>query len=357
MGIMKKLIRKIRKKEERSDSSERITSDTIAEHREKVLAGGRTFKYPVQYVRHKLVFNAVIIGIALIFFLVALSWWQLYIVQNTSDFMYRVTRVIPIPVAVVDGQSVKYSDYLMKYRSSIHYLQEKEQINFNTEDGQRQSDFVKSQAMTDAIADTYAIKLAQENNITVSDAELEAFLKAQRASADGEVSQATYDAVILDYYGWSPEEYRYSMKTKLLRQKVAYAVDQDSTSTVEIAEELVRSKGTKGLKSVTADINKSASRIVTYGAPGFVPKANQDGGLAVAAAGMKKGEVTGPIKPTNGDGYYFVRLIDINETQVSYEFIHVPLATFSEMLSEVISSDEIVKKYISIPDLTNNQGE
>lgn len=353
---MKKLIRKIRRKEETSDSS-RITSDTLAEHREKILAGGRRFKYPVQYVRHKLVFNAIVVGVALIVLLVVFTWWQLYIVQNTSDFMYRVTRVIPVPVASVDGQQVRYSDYLMKYRSSIHYLQEKEQINFSTEDGRRQSDFVKSQAMADAIADTYATNLAKEKNITVSDVELEAFLKQQRASDDGEVSQAAYDAVILDYYGWSPAEYRYAMKTKLLRQKVAYAVDEDSTKTLEITEEQIKTNGSKGLKTVVADVNKTAPRSVRYDAPGFVPKTNQDGGLAEAATGLKKGQISSVIQPMNGDGYWFVRLLDINETQVSYEAIHIPLSTLSEQISSIVSDPEMVSKYISIPDLINDQEE
>ena len=351
------MIRKIRKKEEITSESARITSDTIAEHREKVLAGGRRFKYPVQYVRHKLVFNAIIVGIALIVLLVAFTWWQLYIVQNTSDFMYRVTRVIPVPVASVDGQQVRYSDYLMKYRSSVHYLQEKEQVNFNTEDGRRQSDFVKSQAMSDAIADAYAIKIAKEKSITVSDTELETFLKLQRESEDGEVSQAAYDAVILDYYGWSPAEYRYATKTKLLRQKVAYAVDEDSTKTLEIAEEQIKAAGNKSLKTIAESVNKVAPRSVRYDAPGFVPRTNQDGGLAEAAISLKKGQISGVIKPMNGDGYWFVRLLDINETQVSYEAIHIPLATLAEQVSLIASDSDMVTTYISIPDLVNNQEE
>jgi len=342
---MKKLLNKIRRKPQVEEST-RITTETIAEHRERVLAGGRRFKYPVQYARHRLVFNAVIIGVAVLVLLVALIGQQLYFAQNTSDFFYRVTKVIPLPVGSVEGQPIRYSDYLMKYRSSIHYLEEKEQVNLSTEDGKRQSDFVKQQAMQDAIADTYAIKIAKEQNITVSDVELETFLKLQRNSSDGVVSETTYDAVILDYYGWSPEEYRHAMKNKLLRQKVGYAIDTTAKTTSESVSKLIKA-GTTDLKVVADTTNTNASTQVTYGALGWVPRTNQDGGLAAAAAALEKGAVSTVVKSTSGDGYYFVRLIDSNENEVNYDYVHIPLTKFAKQVADAQAS-----KYITIADVT-----
>ena len=60
----------------------------------------------------------------------SVGWWQLYKNQSTSDFMYHVTEVLPLPVAKVDGEFVLYRDYLMKYRSSVYYLEQKEQVRF-----------------------------------------------------------------------------------------------------------------------------------------------------------------------------------------------------------------------------------
>lgn len=345
---MKKLVNKIRRKPEQEEST-RITTETIAEHREKVLAGGRRFKYPVQYARHKLVFNAILIGVAVIILFIVFLWWQLYSVQNTSDFMYRVTKVLPVSVARIDGERVRYSDYLMKYRSSIHYLQEKEQVNLNSEDGKRQSDFVKQQAMEDALADAYAMKLAKENGVAVTDADLETFLQQQRNSADGQVSQRTYDAVILDYYGWSPEEYRHAMKAKLLRQKVAYVVDKQAEATADRIAELVTGNNVN-LKSIAAKINSEEGAQVTFAAQGWVPANNQDGGLAVAAAALKKGSVSSVIASTNGDGYYFVKLVDRNDTQVNYEYIHIPLTAFEEQLQAIRNADT-TKVHITIPEV------
>jgi len=346
---MKKLLNKIRRKPTAEETS-RITTETIAAHRERILAGGRRFKYPVQYARHKLVINAIIITVATLLILVGVGYWQLYSAQNTSDFIYRVTRVLPLPVAVIDGQPVRYSDYLMKYRSSIHYLQDKERVNLKTEDGKRQSDFVKQQAMEDALADAYAIKLAKENNVTVSAAELETYLKQQRSSSDGDVSEATYDAVILDYYGWSPEEYRHAMETKLLRQKVTYEVDQKAKSVAEDIGKRITA-GSLDMKVIADEVTKASNTQVVYGALGFVPKSNQDGGLAAAASKLQKGQISSIIKSATGEGYYYVKLVDINDTQVNYEYVHVPLTAFSRQL-DAAKDNKKVTEYIKVPEVT-----
>ena len=346
---MKKLLNKIRIGKKSLPETARITTETIAQHRERILAGGRRFKYPVQYARHRLVFNAIIITIATLIVLIGVGYWQLYPAQNTSDFMYRVTRVLPVPVAKIDGQPVLYSDYLMKYRSSIHYLETKERVNLKTEDGRRQSDFVKSQAMDDSLADAYAVKLAEEHNVTVTNAELQTFLKQQRSSTDGEVTEATYNAVILDYYGWSPAEYQHAMQTKLLRQKVSFIVDSDADVVSKVVGATITA-GNTDLKSVTETVNKTAKVQVVYGALGWVPKTNQDGGLAAAAAKLQKSQISSMIKSTTGEGYYYLKLLDSNDTQVNYEYVHIPLTTFMKQL-QLVKDQKKVQEFITIPEV------
>lgn len=344
---MKKALSKLPFVKKKSDAPEgRITTDTIAEHREQVLAGGRRFKYPVQYARHKLVINAVLIGLGAVVSFTLISWWQLYLVQNTGDFMYRLTKIFPVSVAEVDGEEVRYSDYLMRFRSSVQYLVERDQININDEDGKQRIESVKRRELDGAIADAYAAKLAREQNISVSDAEIEAFLVQQRTSSEGEVSEATYNAVILDYYGWSPAEYRQAMKAKLLRQKVAYAVDGRARELSEDVEARVRA-GTSSLSQIADQLNAAQSGSVVFTPALWVPRDNQDGGLAAAAAALQKGQVSEPIQTAAGNGYYIVKLVDSNDSQVQYEYIRVPLTEFSTRLSEVISAGK-VREFITI---------
>jgi hypothetical protein len=344
---MKQLLHRIFKKTDKTPLSSRITNDTVVQHREKILAGGRRFKYPIQYTRHKIAINAIIISLVALLIAGVVGWWQLYIAQNTSELMYHITKILPVPIATVDGQEVLYSDYLMKYLSSVHYLEQKEQVSLKTDDGKRQVAYIKQQSMEDTIADAYAKKLAGGLNISISDSELEGFLKEQRQSNSGEISEQTYDAVILDYYNWSPEEYRYVTKNKLLRQKVAYTIDKNALEIVGSVAKSIKSDSKIDLKVLANTINGEAGKKVEYGVSGWVPKTNQDGGLAVEATKLKKLELSPVVKSTIGDGYYFIRLLDSSDTQVSYEYIHVPLTLFTQKLNEVIKANK-VNQYIKV---------
>ncbi len=338
---MKKLLSKMRKQPPQEPAG-RITTDTLAEHREQVLAGGRKFKYPVQYQRHRLVINALIIGVAALILLVVLGWYMLYVAKNTSEFMYRVTKVVPVPVAVVDGQQVSYSDYLMKYRGAAHYLVEKEQIDDGSTDGKTQLALIQEQAMNDAIADAYANKLARELDVRVSDADVETYLIQQRQSTDGEITETSQNAVLKDYYGWSTQEYRDVMKNKLLRQKVAYAVDAKAE---DIANGIAANikVGATDLKVIADQLNAATIDTVFYMPPEWVPRTNQDGGLAKAAAGLSKGQISTAVKTTAGTGYYFVKLVDSNDAQVQYEYIFVPLKEFDAKLAAVEKDNKLTQ--------------
>lgn len=343
---MKKIIQKLRKSEAPEPPS-RITNDTVSEHRKRVLAGGRKFKYPIQYSRHKLVINTVIISALALVLVLIVGWWQLYPRQNTSEFAYRVVAVVPLPVANVNGESVRYSDYLMKLRSAEHYLRQKEKATLTGDDGARQISYLKQQAMNDTIADAYAAQLARSKDIIVNDDELAAFLKSQRQSEDGEISERTYYAVIKDYYNWSSDEYARTMRAKLLRQKVSYAIDDEARKVAASAGKLVAAAGETPWATIVQE-NAASLPAVTYGASGLVPRTNQDGGLAVQAAKLKKGEISQPVTSLNGDGYYIIRLIESNDTQVSYEFIKIPLTTFKRQL-EALHSDNKITMYINVP--------
>lgn len=343
---MKKIFNKLSKKNDQ-DSPSRITLDTLETHREDILAKGRKFKYPIQYARHKLVYNTIIISVLAIVVVVVIGWWQLYLEQNTSEFMYRVTKVLPVPVASVDGRFVAYSDYLMKYRSSVYSLERKNQLDPKTEDGKRQILYQKQQALDYSISETYAAKLASDLKMSVSDVEVEAFFKAQKQSYNWKVSDKTYESVIADVYNWSLSDYRYVIKNDLLSLKIAYKIDKKALDVVEKAKAQIANNKDIDLKTLASDLSTQSGIKVDYGASGLVSKSNQDGGLSIEATKLTKNQLSSVVKPTTGDGYYFIRLTDINDSQVNYEFVHIPLTQFKSQLKEVADTGKI-QKYISL---------
>lgn len=345
---MKKLLRS-RKNRNTQQPAARITNETVAEHRERILAGGRRFKYPVQYARHRLVINTIIISVVALLALTAFIWWQLYPQQNSSTLFYRITRVLPLPVASVDGQSVRYSDYLVGYRSQAHYLEFKEGVNLQSAENKAQVDFIKRKAMDDATADAYAAKLATQYGIKITEAQIDQALERQRQSRDGTASKETYDAIIRDHFDWTPEEAREVTERKLLRQEVAYHIDEQASKQKTSLEKLLATESDFDKIALTLGGNGDA-KVVSSVTP-LVPSNNQDGGLAIAAAALKKGEISPIFRSTSGDGYYVVKLLDSDSTgRISYAYIKVPLTVFNVQLSEITKQDKI-KEYISVPAL------
>lgn len=302
---MKKLLNKVkqvrRKKDEPSPS--RITNDTVAEHRERILAGGRRFKYPIQYARHRLVFTTVIVSVVFLALLTLFGWWQLYPMQNTSAFMYRLTRIVPVPVAVVDGQRVPYSDYLVEYRASEYYLDKYGDIQLNTDDGKRQLNYIKRQSLNKAEKASYARKFAAEHNVSVSNQEIDDFISAERDTVNGRVSQDTYDSSMQLYYGETSSDYRLRIKNSMLETKVAFAIDSNASAQVKQAKALIESN--KGDFEATAKaMEKSKGGEITVGQSGFVDATSKFSGLRVSeVAKLSKDAVAGPIKSTTDSGY------------------------------------------------------
>lgn len=344
---MKKLVNKLRRKRSQEAPS-RITNDTIAEHRERILAGGRRFKYPVQYARHRLVINAIIVAVSALVLLTVFIWWQLYYVQNSSDLVYRITRVVPLPVASVDGTAVSYSDYLLKYRSSIHYLTEKEQVNLTKPDGQRQAEHIKQESMQDAIADAYAKKLAQQQSVSVSDVEVQAFIENKRKAVASGVSVSTYNAVIRDWYGWSPDEYEQAIAAKLLVQKVSYKIDTQASELAGLLRQKIQ-EGQTDLTAIASSLNETKPNSVTVAASGMVPLTNEDNGLTEAAVKLQIGAVSTIIQPATGNGYYVVKLLEKTATQLNYQYVHIPLTAFDSQLAQ-LKKDKKISIFITIPD-------
>ena len=349
---MKKLIidkLPLRKKKSAQEAPSRITNETVAEHREQILAGGRKFKYPVQYVRHKLVINAVLIVLASLVVMALVGWWQLYPMQNTSTLMYRVTRILPLPVAVVNGEPVQYSDYLVQYRLSEYYLGKYGEVKLDSQDGKRQLDYFKRQSMDKAIAVAYARQVARSHNITVTDEEVDSFIVKERNTASGTVSQETYDASIQMLYNQSPSDYRLTIENGILKNRVAFAIDDNAAAQAKQALSLAQQNAGDFAK-VAGDMANSQGGKVVAGQSGLVNNTSKFGGLRVAdISQLANGTMSGVIKSETDDGYYIVKVTEKNDTQTNFTYVHIPLTQLTNDLARFKKEGKI-NEYIKLTD-------
>lgn len=236
---VKKPIDKLRKKDDDSLSASSklpyITNETVAEHREEVLSGARKYIYPLQHSKRKIVWLSLSIFALTLVFFVVYSILNLYRFQSTSTFTYRITQIIPFPIARAEGRFVSYESYLFELRRNINYYEKQQKVNFATEEGKQQLGEIKKQALDQVINDAYVKQLADKNNITVSSAELEqemdVITKQDRLGSDSKV----LEDVLRDFWGWSINDFRRAYKQQILSRKVVEKLDTEASGRAEKA--------------------------------------------------------------------------------------------------------------------------
>lgn len=203
----------------------RITNDTIAAHREEVIGSARKYIYPLQHSKHRIVLISTGLLIAAIIAFFAYCTIAIYRYQSTSTFIYRVSQVIPFPVARAGGSFVSYESYLFDVRQYEHYYENQLKTDFDEPKNKPQLDAYKKQALEQVINDAYVKKLAQKYSVTVSEQQVNdqiVILKNQNRLGN---SDRVFEDVLKDYYGWSVNDFKRSLREQLLAQNVVAKLD------------------------------------------------------------------------------------------------------------------------------------
>lgn len=221
----------------------RITNETVAEHRETVLKGARKYKYPLEHSKHMIVkITSAVLGVALVTFLVY-TLLSLYKFQSTSEFTYRITQVVPFPVAKVGSNFVSYESYLFELRRYMHYYETQQKVDFDTDRGKGQLAAYKPQALQKVIDELYVKKLAKENGVSVSNSEVDAAVSALRIQNQLGNDDRELAAVTQKFFNWSLGDLKRRVKSELLAQKVAAKLDKAAYDKAQDVLKQVRGGG------------------------------------------------------------------------------------------------------------------
>ncbi|MDO5481207.1 MAG: SurA N-terminal domain-containing protein [Candidatus Saccharibacteria bacterium] len=330
-------------KEREANKSEK---EKLADRREEVLSRGKKFKYPLQFSKHRMIFVTIFLATIAVILSVIYTRHALYESQSTSDIAYRITTILPLPVAKIDGEPVRYSDYLMIYRSSITPVERQSTIN-STTDVEGMKNYYKRSALTKAEDYAYVEKLAAEKNLTVSNEEIETAFSAHQSAGGSNRSRESFLKVLSDSFGMSESEYHRQLYLSLLTKKVETEIDLTAKSTAgTISQKLPEAENdfTKLMELL------GENTPVSYESTGEkVSILNVDGGRAGKAHSLEVGEITGPFVSDNGDGYYFIKCTDKSETEVAYESLFIPFTELDSRL-ENLRLDNKIEEYISLPD-------
>lgn len=202
----------------------RITTETIAEHREEVLKGARKYIYPLQHSKHRIVMVTLSLAATAIVAFFAYCLVGLYHFHQYNTFLYRVTQVAPFPIAKANGNYVAYENYLFELRHYVHYYQSQQQLNFSGSDKEQLIRFRK-QALNNVINDAYIKIVARENKVGVSNREVDARINEVRNQNRLGSNNKVFADVLRDYWGWSISDFKRTLKQEILSEKVAAKLD------------------------------------------------------------------------------------------------------------------------------------
>lgn len=326
-----------------SKKDKKTEQEKVDERREEVLAQGRKFKYPLQWTKHRIVTSTVLIAVVVIAILITGGWLALYRFNMTDDMLFRITKILPISVAVVDNEPVKFSDYLMLYRSSITSIERQSgQVDNESSLEALQAQYRRA-ALSEAEEYTYAVKLARENDITVSNEDVTAEFERHLHIGGIERSEDSFTKIIEDNFGLSKDEYKRMLYLTLLKAKVEEKIDKNAE---EIAE-----KVEKMLKENSGDYTAVAEALgenVNYEETGgYVSAQNIDGGRASEAIKLEPGGQSGKFVSINGDGFYFVKLIAKTDTEVNFVSIKVPFTEFQTQFDK-LREDNKISEFVTL---------
>lgn len=356
---MKKTIKKLQKKRhERKkakeaeqlppDSVPQITNTSIAEHRDEVLGTARKYIYPLQHSKHRIVLISTGIFIAVLLLFLTFCTIALYRWNTTSGFMYRVTQVIPFPVARIGNRFVSYENYLFELQRYTHYYESQQKLDFeNNELDQQQLDEFKRQALDRVVSYAYVKQIAKERGITVSDQEVQdeiTLLREQNRLGSGE---RVFEDVLKDFFGWSRQDFERYLEQEILTQKVVAVLDPETTAQADEAYAKLES-GSK-----FSDVAKKYSDDVTSknngGEFGFtIDKNNRDLTPEATAAlfGLKKGEYSGIIN--TGYSLEIFKLLDKKNDKVQAAHI---LFNFNDIENTIndLKEEQPTRAYLTLP--------
>ena len=236
---MKKIVKKYKDRRDKKRKEQEpevpnkvpsITNTTVAEHRDEVLGSARKYIYPLQHSKHRIVLISTGIFIAVLIAFFSFCTLALYRWENTSGFMYRVTQVLPFPVARIGNQFVAYENYLFELRRYTHYYESQQKLDFeNNELDQQQLDEFKDRALERVINYAYIKQIAQDKDISVSDQEVQEEIALWRTQDRFGSGERVLEDVLKDYFGWSQSDFERYLEQEILTQKVVAALDPETT--------------------------------------------------------------------------------------------------------------------------------
>lgn len=339
---------RLRKKEpELQEAAPRITNETVAAHREEILGTARKYIYPLQHSKHRIVLISTGLFIVTIVAFFTYATLALYKFQSNSTFLYRVTQVFPFPIARAGGRFVAYENYLFELRHYTHYYENQLEYDFSDPKNAPQLADFKRRALDKVVNDAYVKQIAEQHDITVSSQEVDDQIAIVRNQNRLGGNEEVFEDVLRDYWGWSVNDFKRSLRQELLAQKVAATLDTDAHKRAEAALAEIRS-GAK-FEAVVKKYSDDARTKNNGGElPGLVERTDRDLSAQTTDAlfRLKKGQVSDIVN--TGYALEILKHLGAEGDRIKAAHIVFQFKDISEYIND-LKEEKAARTYIALP--------
>ena len=344
---MKDKLSKIKRIKNRGKNIEksRVTNETVAAHREEILRGARKYIYPLQHTKNRLVIISIGVFLASLIAFFSYLAYSLYQQKSYSDFMYKVTKVIPFPIARIGSNFVAYENYLFEIKHYVHYYETQQELDFESEQGTAQLNEFKKRALDKIVNDAYIKKLANERNIEVTDQEIEDQITIVRNQNRLSDSDEELEAILKDYWDWSIDDFKRSLKFQLLAEKVVSALDTEAHKRMQSIEG--RLKRGEDFAKLAKEISEDETTTARGGEISFlIDQNNRDISPKTVEAlfALKEGQFSGVINV--GYGLQIVKNLKKSGDKIKASQIVVNFQDIEKYLND-IKDEKPTRTYIT----------
>jgi hypothetical protein len=322
------------------DDVPKITTENISEHREEVLKGARKYIYPLAHSKRKILTVTASVMVVAVIGLLVYCTLALYKFYQYNTFLYRVSQVVPFPVAKAGGHYVDYENYLFELRHYVHYYESQQQRNFGGSDRDQLINFRK-QALQNVINAAYVKQLAAKNHISVGNKEVNLRLNEVKAQNRLGNDNKVFSDVLRSYWGWSINDFKRSLKQQILVEKVTAALDNTAQQKAAGIEAKAKSGADFAeLAKQTSDDPTAKDNGGDYGFAITKTNPNLPPEVVSQLFNMKVGGVSSmilasPVLANQGPSLQIVKLTGINGDTVTAQHIVVNLKDISSNIAQL----------------------
>ena len=322
----------------------KITNETITEHREEVLRGARKYIYPLAHSKRRIVSVTISIIAAALIALSVYCSVALYRAYQYNAFLYRVTQLVPLPIARIGHTYVSYENYLFELRQYVHYYQTQQQQDFSSPSDKQQLLQFRKQALDDVINQAYIKILAEQNGVTVTNKEVDERVQILRDQNRIGNSDKVFANVLRDYYGWSINDFKRSLKQQIMAEDLAAKLDTGANQKASSALSQLK-KGTD-FATLAKQVSDDKATKANGGSYGFsIDQSNPNVPPQVVEAlfSMKVGQISGIIN--TGSTLEIVEVTHKSGSTVMAEHVSFNLTNVSVYIDQ-LKAKEPPRSYV-----------